>query len=1224
MSNILNAADFPLWGSRLIEASAGTGKTWTIAALYLRLVLGHGQGKDAGTALPSLRPAEILVMTFTRAATRELSDRIRARLLEAAKCFRGEAQAHPDDKLLKGLIADYEEGAQRTSAAWRLATAAESMDDASVHTIDAWCQRMLREHAFDSGCLFDEVLVADENAILLEAVQDYWRQQCYPLESEALDMVLGVWKGVDELAKDMRSLVGQPLPVGAGAGSLAQCMQEQSDSLNAELLKLSAGWVQRAQAMQIWLDEQTTPQPCDWDRRKLARGNYTKWLTTLGQWAADPCSEPLVMTAAANKRFRPEGILEARNPGTAGIQLPDFFQAFADLIDAYALLPKPSVAMRLHAATRVGERTDQLKRQMGGFGFADMLNRLDQALSGPNGDKLRSRILTQYPVAMIDEFQDTSPLQYNIFNQIYRTQDNDPTTALLLIGDPKQSIYGFRGADIYSYLQARRATEGRHYVLGTNHRSTTALVGAVNQWFSRGEDQRAEAAFMFKEGDVNPLPFVSVNARGRAERFQTGQGSVSAMTLAHDLEPRNKEGSRELFAGRCAEQIVCWLNDPQAGFEAADKSFKRIRPADMAVLVRTGTEAIAVRRELRLRGVASVYLSDKDSVFDSNEAGDLLHWLRAVASPLDVRLVRAALASRTVGLSLDELAWLAASDEAFDVRSEQMRSLHVIWQNQGVLTMLRQTLHLLGLPVRWLAEPEGERRMTNVLHLAELLQAASAQLDGEQAVIRWLESQMQEGASSSDEQIGRLESDADLVKVVTVHKSKGLEYPVVFLPFACSFREMEKSRTPFVKLADEAGERELFLQFDAEQLARADRDRLREDLRLLYVALTRARHTVWMGFAALTAGQSKECKTYLSAAGYLLGGPDPCEPETYLGLLQELAAADGNIALIETLQAAPRTALILRDTPVALQDVAPFTASFERNWTIGSFTSLVRALAAPVAALAPTQSIRPADDELPPVGEQQGLSKPRAKLEESAVWHRFIRGAVAGNFLHAQLEWLAGEGFALANNEVLADRLRRRSERAGRADQGDAVVSWLTEVVRTPLPGVAAALCDLDHVLPEMEFWLPAQRLKAPAVDSLCKQHLLHGIARASLPERELHGMLMGFADLVFEHQGRYWVLDYKSNFLGDDATAYHRDALEMAMAEHRYDVQAALYMLALHRLLRARLGESYQPEVQLGGAIYLFLRGIDGPEKGAYCVPPTLALLDALDAMLTTEEQAA
>src|SRR5665647_598571 len=196
-SQVLQAASFDLWGSRLIEASAGTGKTWTIAALYLRLVLGHGG--DHGFERP-LRPAEILVMTFTRAATRELSDRIRERLLTAAQCFRGEKQVDAGDEFLATLMSAYAQGPERNRAAWALAMAAESMDDASVHTIDAWCQRMLREHAFDSGSLFDEELVADEEAMRMEAAQDYWRQECYPLTPEPLSQILGIWGGVDAVS----------------------------------------------------------------------------------------------------------------------------------------------------------------------------------------------------------------------------------------------------------------------------------------------------------------------------------------------------------------------------------------------------------------------------------------------------------------------------------------------------------------------------------------------------------------------------------------------------------------------------------------------------------------------------------------------------------------------------------------------------------------------------------------------------------------------------------------------------------------------------------------------------------------------------------------------------------------------------------------------------------------------------------------------------------------
>ncbi|MEG3003130.1 MAG: UvrD-helicase domain-containing protein, partial [Comamonas sp.] len=294
----------------------------------------------------------------------------------------------------------------------------------------------------------------------------------------------------------------------------------------------------------------------------------------------------------------------------------------------------------LHAAVHVQQRLLWLKRQAGTFGFADMLQRLDAALAGDNGPALRASILAQYPVALIDEFQDTSPLQYRLFDQIYQTADNSQESALLLIGDPKQSIYGFRGADIYSYLQARRSTEGRHYVLDTNFRSTQALVDAVNQWFVQAEARDGDGAFMFRAGQSNPLPFEPVKASGRKERLMQGSQPMAALTVAWDEgadEPRaplSNDDIRRRGAEFCASQIVQWLMDEGTGFAEDGKPLQPMRPADIAVLVRTGKEAAAVRRALARRNVASVYLSDQDSVFASDEAQDLLLWLRAVATPL--------------------------------------------------------------------------------------------------------------------------------------------------------------------------------------------------------------------------------------------------------------------------------------------------------------------------------------------------------------------------------------------------------------------------------------------------------------------------------------------------------------------------------------------------------------------------------------------------------------
>ena len=1214
-AHALNPHSFPLRGSHLIEASAGTGKTWTIAALYVRLVLGHG---DAGSApVRPMLPQDVLVMTFTRAATRELSDRIRARLTEAAQVFRGIAET--DDPFLKQLCSEYPKGEPREQAAYRLALAAQAMDDAAVYTIDAWCQRMLREHAFDSGSLFEENLVGDEAALRLEAVQDYWRQQLYPMATPLVAQVQRVWRDVPALDQDMRALMAVPLADPA-PGTLAQVFGAALAERDAQLAALKQGWVEKADNLLGWIEGQLAHHKSSWDGRKLSYKNCAAWLEVLKAWAQGPEDGKVLQTTMKTgwDRFTPQGLLACRKPGEAPVDLPPESQAYADLQTALLALPDPAQAARLHARTHVLQRMAELKRRSGLFGFADMLQRLDVALADPeSGERLAQRLREQFPVAMIDEFQDTSPLQFRIFDRIYRTAENRQDAALLLIGDPKQSIYGFRGADIHSYLAARSATTGRHHVLATNYRSTKAVVDVVNRWFEIPKD-----AFGYQRGDEDPLPFQPVKAKGRSEVFTTREGVVQAMTVVHDATLRSARDALAHLSALCAEQIVAWLGDPQARFVDPNKGDQPLQPKDIAVLVRTGKEAAAVRDALRVRGVASVYLSDRDSVFASDEARDLCLWLRGVAEPQDMRRVRAALGSRTVGLSLAELYDLATQDELLDQRAEQMRELRMVWQVQGVLAMLRQSLHVLQLAGRWRGQSDGERRLTNVLHLAELLQTASSQLDGEQALIRWLAQQIDEvnagGAGDSEEQTVRLESDEDLVKVITIHASKGLEYPVVCLPFAHSHRMMEAHKTPVLQLDDGEGERVWTLDFDRDDTKLADHDRLREDLRLWYVALTRARHALWVGWSPVNRQGGKSCVNHQSAAGHLLGGGLEFEAADWLPKLQALEKdADEQRLSVQLVSASAEVPLTVWQRPAhtsELRDALSCTARIDKSWTIASFSRLTRDLAS--QTLLHMATPRPADDE-PPV-DAQALPE---QAGPQAPWHRFAKGPSAGNFLHDQLEWLAADGFVL--DAPKAERLKKRCDNAGYKAQADDVVQWLTRVVAQPLRGPGSPLNALGTLLPEMEFWLPAERLHAREVDALCQQHLLPGVSRPQLPDAQLHGMLMGFADLVFEHEGRYWVLDYKSNHLGADDAAYTPQALAEAMAHHRYEVQAALYMLALHRLLRARLGEAYNPAQQLGGAVYLFLRGIDGPAGGCCTLPAPIELLDGLDAMLSAEVKA-
>lgn len=1231
---------FPLHGSRLIEASAGTGKTWTIAALYLRLILGHGGPLDANGKPRALLPQNILVMTFTRAATRELSDRIRARLVQAAACFRALESVPEDDDFLQGLIAAYPDEAAREAAAWRLQLAAEGMDEAAIHTIDAWCQRMLREHAFDSGNLFDETLEADEDERRTQAAQDYWRQQVYPLQGAELDAVLAQWPTVDDLAADMKELVKEPLDAALGAGDAGALIARIEAERSAQLAALAAGWAQRAQQFEDWLDGELAHNKPAWNGKKLQARYYKPWFQALRDWAAAPHADLAEKMATGATRLVPSGLDEARS-GDVATALHPTSQALADLLAALAQLPATGAALRQHAAVRVQQRLLWLKQQAGTFGFADMLARLNAALTGARSAALRAAILAQYPVALVDEFQDTSPVQYQLFDHIYRTASNDSASALLLIGDPKQSIYSFRGADIYSYLQARGATAGRHYVLGTNYRSTKALVAAVNHWFTHAEQRPGNGAFQFRQWQDgvadNPLPFEAVAAQGRAERFVIQGEDQPALHLAWhaaaDGEPLTGDALQQHLAQCCAEQIVQWLSDPSAGFAHPEKGFTRLKASDIAILVRKKKEADAVRSALQRRGVASVYLSDRESVLASDEAQDLLLWLRAVAAPLDLRSLRAALATRLMGLTLPELEPLAHDDALLDAASEQLRQLHGVWQRQGVLALVRQILHRFGLPARWLQSEDGngERRLTNVLHLAELLQGASAELEGEHALIRWLAEHINAPGGEGDEQTLRLESDADLVKVVTIHKSKGLEYPLVCIPFASSYQPKEKRNTALLRLPQPGGGHLLRLTYTDEELQLADDERLREDLRLFYVALTRARHALWLGWGPLRRGNGKACVNHRSASGYLLGGDAQRSAADWIKELQTFCSAEPHTRCAPTPAEPPCTRLPPQGHAAPLPPATAYSAAFDRRWGIGSFSALVRdlshgapeasALPATLPAALPPAPLRPADDE-------PASTNAIAFSAAPTPWQRFPAGPLVGNFIHEQLQWLSDQGFALAppgsaDNTHLSTQLQRRCLRAGYSEaQAADLHTWLHAALTQPLAPLACSLAQLPTTpghqrLAEMEFWLPVDELPAAAIDALCRRHILPGQPRPPLPERSLHGMLMGFADLVFAHAGRYWVLDYKTNRLGPNAASYDRPALQAAMLAHRYDVQALLYLLALHRLLRQRLGSAYDPAAQLGGALYYFVRGIDGPAQGVYAQEVPVELLGELEKIM-------
>ncbi len=1183
----LEPLDFPLHGSRLIEASAGTGKTFTLALLYIRLVLGHGdRGKASDTAL---MPPNILVVTFTDAATKELRERIRARLVEAAALFdepattarSATAARSPngvlDDDPLRTLRADYPPAAW-PGCARRLRQAAEWMDESSIATIHGWCQRMLQEHAFATRGLFQRELVTDQTELILEILRDYWRRHFYALDPED--------------ARHINEVVASP---------------------EALWKKLDA-WLSRRDA---GLCYQGVPVRCDSLAEPLAA--HRQWL------AQGPA-----------KAAAPELTLEA--------------------------------CLLAHAKTWVARELPQRLNLRAEMGFDELLRDLDAALT-PNAPTPESQaqaralaaiIRQQFPVALIDEFQDTDPIQYRIFDAVYDVAKNDPNTALVMIGDPKQAIYGFRGADIHTYLAARRATVGRHYTLNINFRSTGSLVEACNRFFGHAETQPRKAfRFAIDLLAENPIPYTNVNAKGRQEQLRINGTSAAAMTFWRlDGHPDvvNPEGYRASMAAAAAAEVARWLEQAQAGQTGfcepgTAKTLTPLQPKDIAILVKDRKEATAMREALAALKINSVYLSDRDSVFETEEARDLLHWLRACASPTDEGLVRAALATNTLALPLETFAHWQQDELQWEARVERFGEYRRLWQRQGVLAMLRRLMHEYALPARLLARPQGERTLTNLLHLAEWLQQSATALDGEQALIRHLSEHLD---CRGEEFVVRLESDAELIQVVTIHKSKGLEYPLVLLPFICSWREVDGRIKQVPYHATEPGERlERWLEIAGKNAfgkawKAADDERLSEDMRLLYVAVTRARHAVWLGIAPLKSGNSKTPQLEKSAIGHVLNGGKKLASADALWSALERLRGDCDALCVRAAPSARMRALAAAPDTALEPARVPKHGQFQR-WWIASYSALRLQRAGqgtglwherPTATEAASPQALSAETAAQETALEEAGLDPRsaAASEDLATLHTLPRGSRYGTFLHGLLEWAAvqqgldaegqrqrGYAAALGSAHLRRDMLARRCSLRGLENWIDALDRWLVHILTREwrLTGLEnatgqTAQLRLGDLAPrqrqvEMEFWIESSQVDTRTLDLLVQRHCLPGQSRPALRADRLNGLLKGFIDLVFEHAGRYYVLDWKSNWLGPDDGAYTDQAMCTAMLAHRYDLQYSLYLLALHRQLRARLPD-YDYERDVGGALYVFLRGSDAASQGLFTDKPPRALIEGLD----------
>ncbi|MCW9708209.1 exodeoxyribonuclease V subunit beta [Fodinibius salsisoli] len=1190
----LKPFDISLSGINLVEASAGTGKTYNIASIYVRALIEGG-----------LSVSEILVVTFTKAATKELKDRLLSRLHESIEALLSDKEQ--EDQFLKELCEHVEDV---PLAVQRLEQARRTFDEAAIFTIHGFCQQVLQDQAFESRALYGMEMIGDDAELLLEVIDDYWRNWVaemsdHPYKQPLLQLMIDRGTTPESLAATLQQLVGNPYLKVLPEESANANQNETLEKLTEAYSVLQEEWQSdRQKILEMLSREEMSNYRSDW---------LSGWMSKMDELLSSEI--PSIKIFDQFDRFTQSRINNSlkKKAEKKGVQPPQhrFFQVADQYQRLAVLLADYPTSFLLRLIDYVQDKLPQKKEELEVLSYNDLLVQLEKALcEGDRGNRLAQHLRQSYPIAMVDEFQDTDPSQYRIFQKIYSGPEDD-SSALFMIGDPKQSIYSFRGADVFSYLEAKKdAVKEKTYNLGRNFRSVPGLIEGINVFFGEHEDPFV----------IDQIHFEPVRAGKEADEYDqlTEYGKQQAPIQfrkwgSDDKQQWSKSEAAERAAKQTADEIyrllegakkkeVCIGEDP-------------LEAKDIAVLVRSHNQGDIIKQALRQRDIKSVQYSQQ-SVFKSEEADHLSILLKAVVEPSNESAVMAALATPLMGCQASELLQIEEDEQQWLDLLDRFSHWHRQWNEEGFAAMFGSIMKTAGIATNVMRYANGERRLTNLLHLGELLQQEDQRLEGGgRGLLKWLARKRQEEQGDQDEEQLRLESDEGLVKIVTMHRSKGLEYPVVFCPFLWYGPRIADSGQPLTFHENGQAYMDLQGKNDSERSRKrwlSRREELAESMRLAYVAITRAEHRCYLGWCYAK-------KSEFSPLGYLLYGGkastdslqqtisekyEPLGPQAAEQTIQKLCESYPSLFSDEIKQGETDQQLSFGEV---LDEPRLKTRRFNRKGTlkpsyrISSFSAL-------------TSVMDDHDPDIPDYDQflsiYEGVNADEEEHGQESTMFSFPKGPQPGTCIHKIFEDIDFQDLD-ASDEIIRQNLLTYGIDV---EWMPIVKKMLATSVGKPLlneqEGIKLAAIPEHAQVQELEFYYQTGHIETSELLEIIRPDQEVGWQQGQAAA----GFLKGFIDLTFQYKGKYYILDYKTNYLGDAYEDYKESALEEEMKEASYDLQYHIYTIALHRFLKQKLSD-YDYETHLGGAFYLFLRGMneEGTE-GIFFDRPDEELIEALD----------
>ena len=1210
--------DIEFSGLHLIEASAGTGKTFTLSSLMVRIFL------------EKYLPNQVIATTFTRAAAAELKTRIRLRVqgiyrdlqdyhgLTEAQILKQAEQL--DDPLLQQILRRF--STQIGYASERLKLVLDQLDELFVGTLDSFSQKLLREFAFESGKIESAQITDDAKRYTRQLIHDVLRQWIQMQPQIVIDGLyhVGALKSVDAFVDVVESALN------------FSSAHFQHDAL--PVLDFNTLMADQQRAQQLNLDDLSIYYATDGEYSSFIHGTsfrQSAFFDLFDRHIPDflhalQSEQPLQVFDAhvATARETVFKFLEKFEQGKifkkCPVEVSDRFYQHADLQRLIEVITHvqqlQNQLQQLHGDLKayicleVKQRLPQLLQEKGETTFSQQIRSLAEALKGEQGQRFAMFVQARYPLILVDEFQDTNQDQDDMLASIWRHPQRYHKGCMIMVGDRKQAIYGFRGGDMLTFLNAYqdiKAKQGREYKLSFNHRSVNALVDVVDHLFQQQPDFGEQVIY-------DPI---KAGSREHPALVDQGQNNHAPLRWLM-LQDKNKE------AEQVAWKIRALLNQSQQGdlYLQGNERTSLIED-DIAVLSKNHKGLDDVQSALEFLGIR-VNRPSRRSVFDHPIAQDVGALLTAILHPYDEAKVKRALLSRLIGFNLKQLSALQQSTEGLSRYISYLDDIRELWLQQGFLAAWQCCMSQFSVWQTLVAQysKEHEREVVNLRHLTEILSQHSEQYQGAQNLYHWYLKQLQSPSERDWELERKLSSDAG-IQLMTIHQSKGLEFKIVFLLGADKpFKDQNKSlnfSTMDIVNADNGHSKAQRVVAIADQqrlsplaIQQHEQRNQAEQHRLWYVALTRASHRVY----AMMQDQQQKSRDALAFWKYQVGSFE--HPES----IDEAVLTECPPRL------KPKQA-VTADKLVA--QLLPEQRFYARGKT--SFSYLAQHLKSghmlKDRLVAGDLPIQQAEDEM----DHKEIISSNMTQPIGWIQQNFPKGTVAGNFLHEifehldfqdQQDWLTEIRRRFKNDYVsLWEQLYAvyqqdfPTQKDNEAILYQWLADWLQQVLHTPLhQGFQLQQLQAGQFLSECPFYLSLSD-RVLAMRRIQQLFVEYQIEMPDFLDAYSARYLNGSIDLMYFDGTRFHIADYKSNYLGNDLSDYSTQSIQQNMRQSSYWLQAALYLVALHRYLKVKL-QNYQIEQHLGGATYLYLRGMNAqPQQGYLYWQPEPEFILRLDAIL-------